>query len=162
MFSNIEIVVHRKLRDLTDKTENTAQPVTFQQQPFITFEGMKFPIFYGNARRYTTWKLDFERYIKPFCSTQQLPLIIKQYLSKSVRKDVENLSEAIDIWARLDKKYGSNQNVLDAIMQEIRCLSVKENDDNSILNFICTIEYASSDLKRKNLESEMNNTTTVQ
>ena len=163
IFSNIEIVVHRKLRELTitEKTENTVQAGTLQQQPFIKFEGLKFPVFDGNARRYTTWKLDFDRYITPFCSTQQLPLVIKQYLSKSVRRDVENLSEVVDIWARLDTKYGSNQKIVDAILQEIRCLSVKENDDNSILNFIRTIEYASSDLKRKNLESEMNNTTTV-
>ena len=162
VFSSIEIEVHRKLRDMKikEQTETTIQVGT-PQQPFIKFEGIKFPVFDGNARRYTTWKIDFERYIKPFCSTQQLPLIIKQYLSDSVCRDVENLSEAVDIWERLDKKYGSNQKIVDAIMQEIRCLSVKENDDHSILEFIRTIEHASSDLKRKNLESEMNNTTTV-
>ena len=46
-------------------------------------------------------------------------------------------------------------------MHEIRCLSVKENYDSSILNFIRTIELANADLKKKSLESEMNNTTTV-
>ena len=161
-YSDIEIEVHRKLRDMAvaDKTENTVHGGT-PQKPCLKFEGIKFPVFDGNPRRYTTWKTDFERYIEPFSNTQQLPLIIKQYLSKSVRMDVDNLSEAVDIWARLDKKYGSNQKIVDAIMQEIKCLTVKENDDNSILKFIRTIEYANSDLKRKNLESEMNNTTTV-
>ena len=46
-------------------------------------------------------------------------------------------------------------------MQKIKCLTVKEKNDNSILKFILTIEYANSDLKRNNLESEMNNATTV-
>ena len=162
VFSNIEIMVHRKLRDMTDtdKTANTVAVGTLQQ-PFIKLERMKFPVFDGNARRYTSWKTDFDRYIKPFSSTEQLPLIIKQYLSDSVRRDVENLSEATDIWTRLERKYGSDQKVVDAVMHEIRCLSVKENDDSSILNFIRTIELANADLKKKSLESEMNNTTTV-
>ena len=162
VFSNIEIMVHRKLREMTD-TDKPANTVVVGnlQQPFIKLERMKFPVFDGNARRYTSWKIDFDRYIKPFSSTEQLPLIIKQYLSDSVRRDVENLSEAADIWARLEKKYGSDQKVVDAVMQEIRCLSVKENDDSSILNFIRTVELANADLKKKSLESEMNNTTTV-
>ena len=77
-----------------------------------------------------------------------------------MRRDVENLSEATDIWRRLEKKYGSDQKVVDAVMHEIRCLSVKENDDSSILNFIRTVELANADLTKKSLESEMNNTTT--
>ena len=78
-----------------------------------------------------------------------------------MRRDVENLSEATDIWTRLERKYGSDQKVVDAVMHETRCLSVKENDDSSILNFIRTIKLANADLKKKSLESEMNNTTTV-
>ena len=72
-----------------------------------------------------------------------------------MRRDIENLSEATYIWTRLEKKYGSDQKVVDAIMHEIRCLSVKEKDDSSIFNFIRTIELANADLKKKNLESEI-------
>jgi len=87
--------------------------------------------------------------------------VIKQYLSESVRKDVNNYDSANEIWKRLDQKYGNKQKLIDSIMHDIKGLSNCDNDDDATLEMIQLIESAHLDLEKINEESEMQNSTII-
>ena len=88
-----------------------------------------------------------------------LPILIKNYLSESVRRDVENLDSAGEIWKRLDQKYGARHKLIECILQDIKNLSTEADDDTAILAMINTVESAHLDLARIHEEAEMENST---
>ena len=157
-FSQIEIAAYRKIRDASAVT-NANDTGAAKQKPFIKLECLKFPMFDGNVRNYPKFKSEFEKYIKPMCGIDQLPIVIKQYLSESVRRDVDNFDTTAAIWKRLDSKYGSKQKLVDAIMQDIKGLSNCDSDDSAIIAMITAVENAHYDLAKLNEEAEMDNST---
>ena len=93
------------------------------------------------------------------CGVDQLPVVIKQYLSDSVRRNIDSLNNIVAIWKRLDAKYGSKQKLIDAIMRDIKGLSSCEGDDHATVAMITTVENAYHDLAKVNEEAEMDNST---
>ena len=66
------------------------------------------------------------------------------------------------IWKRLDKKYGDQGKLVDAIMSEIKKLGKSVNEDpKRTLEMINIIERAHRDLKSMGLEKEISNSTIV-
>ena len=78
-------------------------------------------------------------------------------------KEVDGLGEDIDrIWERLDKKYGDEGKLVDAIMSKIKRLRKSaDRDPKGTLDMINIIERAYRDLKSLGLEKEISNSTIV-
>lgn len=67
-----------------------------------------------------------------------------------------------DMMKRLDEKYGRPEKQVDSIIQQIKSINrVAEGDTKSMIHMIETVEMCWLDLKRLNLESEMNTTTMI-
>lgn len=60
---------------------------------------------------------------------------------------------------RLDQKYGTPRKIVDLIIGDLRVLSpVSEGDDKGLIKMIETVERCFLDLRRMNLQSEINST----
>ena len=132
------------------------------KQSTVQIERMKFDIFDGDIRKYPKFKDEFLRYIEPLCKDNQLPFILKSYLSEIIRDDVENVGENMEaIWERLDRKYGNEDRIVDAILADIKHLRDNQNDGQTTLEMIKIIEKANNDLIRMNKRVEMQNSTII-
>ena len=139
---------------------NVEQHIT--QSP-VKIERIKFENFNGDLRRYPRFKEEFLKHIKPTYKSSEEAFVLKSYLEKHIREDVENLGEdATAIWHRLDEKYGNKRKLVDAIICEVKKLKSNYNENpRKTLEMINTVEKAHRDLKGLGLESEINNTTIV-
>ena len=82
---------------------------------------MKFESFGGDLRRYPRFKEEFLKYVKPTFKPSEEAFVLKSYLERHVRNDIENLGEdANAIWQRLDEKYGNKRRLIDAIICEVK------------------------------------------
>ena len=81
------------------------------------------------------------------------------YLSEEIKEEVDNLGDDLkDIWDHLDKTYGAQGKLIDAIMSEVKEMPFFEDDDEQgILLMINTTEKAHRDLLLLGLESEISN-----
>ena len=144
----------------TSNSESSQQIAAKRNSNFIKLEPLKFSSFDGNIRKYPKFRFEFKNYIEPMCNAAQLPIVLKSYLSSTVREDIEQVDDDIDsMWARLDQKYGDRQKLIDNILLDISSLEASSNSDESALEMINTIERAHQDLVRMKEESEMNNST---
>ena len=113
-----------------------------------------------DIRKYPKFREQFELYVKPLCTTPQLPFVLRSHLSDSVREEVDNIDDNLEtLWARLDKKYGNKGKQLDAILADIA--KAPRGDGKSTLQMIMIVEKANRDLKRMGYESEMHNGTVL-
>ena len=63
-------------------------------------ERFKFPTFDGHVRKYAKFKYEFQKFVNPLCTPNQLPFALKTYFCDSVRRDVENCDHNIDLMWR--------------------------------------------------------------
>ncbi|CAC5363493.1 unnamed protein product [Mytilus coruscus] len=91
------------------------------------------------------------------------PYALKQCLSGealTVVKGVDNDFE--EMFRRLDMKYGRAEKLIDHILNELKRLKkVQEGDNMKFISLVETVEKCWLDLKRMNLEAEMNTATMV-
>ncbi|VDH99298.1 Hypothetical predicted protein [Mytilus galloprovincialis] len=89
------------------------------------------------------------------------PYALKQCLSGealTVVKGVDNDFE--EMFRRLDMKYGRAEKLIDHILNELKRLKkVQEGDNMKFISVVETVEKCWLDLKRMNLEAEMNTAT---
>ena len=128
----------------------------------IQLEPLKIDRFEGNLRRYPRFKHDFETMIYPFFSKhkEQLPIVLRSYLSPAVQEDVENIDNYDEMWNRLEEKYGNRQKLIDDILNDIELLDTNSrtsSSSESALIMIKTIERAHQDLVRLKEEAELHN-----
>ena len=126
-------------------------------------EKLRFQMFDGNVRKYTRFKSEFDKYVKPICKPDQVAFILKSYLSEEIKEEVDTLGDDLkDIWDRLDKKYGDQGKLIDATMSEVNEMPFFEDDDEQgILLMINTIEEPHRDLLLLGIDSEISNSTIV-
>ncbi|CAC5376408.1 unnamed protein product [Mytilus coruscus] len=119
------------------------------------------PIFAGSIRDYPSFKVDYERHM--LSSYGKDPYALKQCLSGealTVVKGVDNDFE--EMFRRLDMKYGRAEKLIDHILNELKRLrKVQEGDNMKFISLVETVEKCWLDLKRMNLEAEMNTATMV-
>ena len=128
----------------------------------IRLERLKFRSFNGNLRKYPKFKSEFLKHIRPLYKADEVSFVLKSYLSDDVREEVENLDDFAEMWTRLDRRYGDEGKHIDAIMSEIKDSPLCENEDiETLLRMINTIEKAHRDLSRLGLEKEISNSTIV-
>ena len=103
------------------------------------------------------------KHIKPLYKPSEEAFALRSYLSDEIKEEIEGLGEDIDrIWKRLDKKYGDQGKLVDAIMSEIEKLRKSvDQDPKGTLEMINNIERAHRDLKSMGLEKEISNSTIV-
>ena len=125
-------------------------------------ERFKFPTFDGHVRKYAKFKYEFQKFVNPLCTPNQLPFALKTYLCDSVRRDVENCDHNIDLmWRRLDDKYGKRQKLVDCIISDIKRLPECNNTQEQLLEMINTVEAANNDLNCIDANEELNNSTII-
>ena len=160
--SNEFYTVESNCEKFIDSKDNTRHSNQKSPENAIKLQRLKFPIFDGHIRNYAKFKHEFDKFVKPMCSNNQLAFVLKSYLCDSVRKDVENFDYDIDLmWCRLDAKYGSKQKLIDSILSEIERLSENNNSPESLLKMIYTVEAANNDLMRIDSTAELNNSTII-
>ena len=88
---------------------------------------------------------------------------MRSYLSDEVREEIKGMGEDIDqIWKCLDKKYGEQTKLVDAIMSKIKRLGkCVDKDTKGTLEMINTIQRAHRDLRSMGLEKEISNSTII-
>ena len=147
-----------KLKDKAEKGGRCAD-----QGSSFRLEKLRFQMFDGNMRKYPRFKSEFNKYVEPICKPDQVACILKTYLSEEIKEEVDNLGDDLtDIWDCLDKKYGDQGKLIDAIMSEVKEIQFFEDDDEQgILLMINTSEKAHRDLLLLGLESEISNSTIV-
>ena len=131
----------------------------------MKLERMKMPSFNGDIREYPCFKKDFEKQVMPAMRSND---DAAAYALRSCLKDeplniVKNVSDDIlEMWIRLDERYGRLSKLTDAIMYDIKQLKIiPEGDNKRFINLVNTIERAYRDLKAVRMESELSNSTIV-
>ena len=111
-----------KLKDKAEKGGGCAD-----QGSSFRLEKLSFQMFDGNVRKFPRFKSEFNKYVEPICKPDQVAFILKSYLSEEIKEEVGNLGDDLkDIWDRLDKKYGDQGKLIDAIMSEVKEMSFFE------------------------------------
>ena len=129
----------------------------------IQLERMKFEQFDGSIRKYPQFKNEFQTYVKPLINSSQLPFVLRSYLSREVKEEVENVEDNYEtLWERLDEKYGDRGQLIDSIMADIKNLKVtSDSNDEGTLELIKVVEKAQRDLCRIREQDQMNNATII-
>jgi hypothetical protein len=128
----------------------------------VRIEKMKFQSFDGDICKYPEFKTEFVKHITPQCNHTQLAFVLKSYLVDSVREEVSNVGEDYTLmWERLDQKYGNVGKLVDAILYDVKRLSVSGNSHNEVLRMVNIVEKAWRDLERLGEATELCNGTTI-
>ena len=159
-----------------DKRTEKSEPVAKTEKPEthttntnpkgniqIQIERLKFNKFEGDMRRYARFKEDFETYVQPRCEDSQIPVVLKSYLSQDIIDDIESIGNNItNIWKRLDKRFGNEGRLVDVLLSDVKNIDhCNDENEETILAMIKTIERVYTDLNAINKPYEMNNTTII-
>ena len=166
-FDTLELAIGKRLKtikgDHQAKTETT-QPSSSSSRPpnTIRMEKLKFQSFEGDIRKFPEFYKEFKKYIEPYATKDQLPYVLKSYLGESVKEEISNVSDDyMKMWERLTERYGDVGNLVDAILVDIKKLSVSGDNHSHVLSMINIIEKAYRDLENLGEETELFNTTTI-
>ena len=154
--------VESKVRIMSPNMPPTkeAEP-TPMRKPIVKIEPIKFQMFTGDIRKYPLFKEEFKTHIAPLCEKNQEIIVLKSYLSDSVRDEVLSASnDPKDVWNRLDNKYGRSDKIVDQVLSEIKSLT-KSDTAGNILHMIQIVERAYRDLDSLGMGSEMKNSSVI-
>lgn len=114
------------------------------------------PSFCGNIREYPNFKENFTRLVVPTYGKD--PYVLKRCLSGDALQSVRGLENDYNaMQKRLDQKYGSPRKIVDLITGDLRALSpVSKGDGKGLIKMIETVKRCFLDLKRMNLQAEIN------
>ena len=131
----------------------------------MPLEKLKRPTFDGNIRDYPCFKGDFEHQILPKYKRDSYgaAYALKSCLSKEPLGVVRNVDDNhVEMWKRLDEKYGNKSRFTDAIMTEIKnFIPVRDGYIKGFIQLISIIQSGFRDLERLNLEKEIAYSTAV-
>ena len=147
--------------------ERKAQVAATQPQPErsagLQLSKLPMPSFSGNIRDYPRFKRDFTKIVLPRVGNSDPSYTLMSCLQDEPRSLVTCISDDIDsMWMRLDEVYGDPSKVVDVIISEIQQVDVlQEFDHKGLVSFIDIIEGANADLKRLDMNNEINNAHSV-
>jgi hypothetical protein len=170
-FDDVEVAVGKAMNkskkklepSITDTKMDSASSTGIKlKETAIRMERLRFPTFEGDIRKYPQFKEEFVDQIQPHSSTSQLAFILKSYLSGPVQEEINNVSDNYKkMWDRLDQKYGNINKLVDAILYDVKKLSITEPTDSNVLQMINVVEKANRDLERLGEEAELRNSTSI-
>ena len=142
-----------------EKEEEKVVPQTCR----LKLQPMPLPKFSGDIREYPRFKDDFKAQVVPSISSSQQSYVLKSCLSGTPLDIVKNVDHSIiEMWKRLDDKYGEPSKIIDVVMYEIKKMKqVKEGDNNKFMQMVETVERAYRDLARLHLHEQVSNASTV-
>ena len=167
-FDKAELEVGQKLKKLNPKPEvfhppsdtSASQPVS--GKGIIKVDSMKFQTFEGDIKKYPEFKAEFVQHVQPQCGKSQQAFVLKQYLSESVRAEVSNVMDDYErMWERLDQKYGNTGKLVDAILADVKRISLMDSSNANVLQMINIVERANRDLERLGEHAELRNSTSI-
>ena len=129
----------------------------------VKLEKIKFEPFDGEIRHYPRFKREFEKHIKPLHQPHEEALVLRTYLSSTIRDGIDSLGDdAGEIWKKLELKYGDEGKLIDTILSEIKFLHPCSIDHpGGTLRMIEILERAQRDLQMLGMEKEISNSTIV-
>ena len=129
----------------------------------LRMEKIKLPSFGGNIKEYPQFKADFTKHVMPTISEANASYVLRSCLTKEPLERVKNVDDDLmEMWTRLDDKYGDPAKVTDVIISEIQHFkTIKEGDTHKLLQFIDMIENGYRNLKRLGFEQEITTTSSV-
>ena len=165
-FGQIEIEVGRKLRELSveSKVQKPSAEVTDAApvKSIVKIDRMKFQMFEGDIKKYPEFKAEFIKHVQPQCDKTQQAFVLKGHLSESVRDEVSNVTDNYtEMWERLDQKYGNTGKLVDAILSDVKRISLRDTSDTNVLQMINVVQKASRDLERLGEHAELRNSTSI-
>ena len=140
------------------KPSVTAHAKTTEQ---LKMKRLDTPTFTGKIRDYPSFKNDFKNHV--VAAYGEDPFALKGCLSGDALSTVKGVDNDYDeMFRRLDLKYGRPEKLTDAVLAELKKLKqIPDNDYKKVLSTVDIVERCWLDLKRLDLESEMNTTTMI-
>lgn len=168
-FDKMEIEVGRKLKKLNAEPKAEAAPtananisIAAPVKSIVKMDRIKFQTFEGDIKKYPEFKAEFMKHVEPQCNKSQQAFVLKGYLAEAVRAEVSNVIDDYDkMWERLDQKYGNTGKLVDAILADVKSISLQDTNDANVLQMINVIEKANRDLERLGEHAELRNSTSI-
>ncbi|KAK3108518.1 hypothetical protein FSP39_009688 [Pinctada imbricata] len=151
------VIVGRMLDKKQKKSKNESKEKT----QTVRVKKLDAPCFNEDIRSYPSFKRDYTAIMIP--TYGQDPFALKKCLSGEALKTVQGVDyDFTEMMRRLDLKYGRPERIADSILCDIRKLKLIPYGDNlCFINSVETVERCYLDLKRMNLEREMNSATMI-
>ena len=150
-FDVIELDVGQKLKLLNVAPKAHEAPVVRveKNESIVKIDKMKFQVFDGDMKRYPEFRAEFIKHVQPQCTESQQAYVLKQHLSEAVRDEVSNVSDDYEqMWQRLNQRYGRTSKIVDAILADVKQISINDTSDGNVLQMIKIVAKAHRDLER--------------
>ena len=125
----------------------------------INVKKLDAPKFSGKIRDYPTFKKDYKHYMEPNYGEDSYAL--RSCLSGKALDTVFGVDGDYEhMWKRLDTVFGDTEKIVDAVLFDLKALvPIKEGESIGLIALINTAERCWFDLRKLNLEQEMNTST---
>lgn len=132
-----------------------------KQKESVKVKKLDVPIFSCEIRKFPSFKRDYESIMYPTYGTD--PFALKKSLMSKALKTVHGVdNDNEEMWKRLEMKYGIPERFTDSILLDIRKLRIIPDGDHlCFINSVEVIERCYLDLKRVNMDREINTTTLI-
>ena len=122
----------------------------------IKIKRLQAPNFSGNIRDYPNFKRDYENHMEKFYGKD--PFALKNCLSGEALIHVQAVDDNYDeTMQRLDFKYGRPEKLV-VVINELKGLKKIDDNDKRFIQMVDIIERSYLDLKKLNVQHEMNTT----
>ena len=141
------------------KTDNSSFLLPMQAPTTVHVKKLAPPKFSGNIREYPTFVKDYVKYMEPTYGRDAYAL--RCCLTGKALDEVSGVNDDYEeMWKRLNLVFHDSEKLVDLILCEIKLLTpLKEDDSIGLINLVNTVERCWLDLKKMNLEKEMNTST---
>ena len=152
--------VATRIAKLSLKTKNEAESQQAAKKSESNTKLQRFdpPKFNGETRAFPAFITHYKKHVETQYGKD--PFILMKCLSGEAEKHVRPVEEDYDeMMDRLHTKYGSSEKQVDVILKDLKGLKrVSDGDLKALHKLIETVENCWLDLKRMNLEAEMDTT----
>ena len=147
--------------NLEKEDDNMSNKRYTAPQTTVRVKKLEAPKFSGAMRKFPTFIKDYRNYMEPTYGEDSYAL--RSCLSGQALEVVSGVDDNYrEMWVRLKLKYGNPERLVDSIMNDIKLIDpIKENDSARLLSMINTVEHCWLDLKKVNLEQEMDTAMTI-
>ena len=141
------------------KTDDSSFLLPMQAPTTVHVKKLDPPKFSGNIREYPTFVKDYVKYMEPTYGRDAYAL--RCCLTGKALDVVSGVDDDYEeMWKRLNLVFRDSEKLVHSILCEIKLLTpLKEDDSIGLINLVNTVERRWLDLKKLNLEKEMNTST---
>ena len=126
-------------------------------------ERMPVPKFSGKLRDFARFKADYDSIVKTSYPDEvhQVYVLKEKCLEGEAYEFVKNITDLNTIWDRLKDKYGDEEQIVNSVVKEIQHVNIKPNSDQSLVDFVNTLEKGVQDLTAIGMDKEIATSHTV-